>query len=131
MVNSALQKKKATIFRSQELYSKRVSKYLLRKLSFATKCVITSKVLKLWKKILRTYVDLSLLNTFAKFLGKVTKEKQVRGKKNYLSINKLSFDLFSFKFRHLYLKFRSTLSLIMRIIKEKTTMDNIIQKSLL
>ena len=29
-----------------------------------------------------------------KFLGKVTREKQVRGKKNYPSINKLSLDFF-------------------------------------
>ena len=36
----------------------------------------------------------------AKFLGKVTRDKKVRGKKKHLSINKLSFDFFSFKFRH-------------------------------
>ena len=42
----------------------------------------------------------------AKFLGKVTREKQVRRKEKHLSI-------------------------IMRIIKEKTSMDNINQKSLL
>ena len=41
MVKSTLQKKNATTFRSQKLYSKRVAKYLLRKLSSATKCVIT------------------------------------------------------------------------------------------
>ena len=43
IVKSTLQKKKATIFRSQELYSKRVAKYLIRKLSSATKCAITWK----------------------------------------------------------------------------------------
>ena len=54
-----------------------------------------------------------------KYLGKVTRDKKVRGKKKHLSINKLSFDFFSFKFRHLHLKFRSTLLLIMRIVKDK------------
>ena len=81
MVKSALQKKKATIFRSQKLYSKRVAKYLLRKLSSAIKCVMTSKVGKLGKKIFRTDVDLPLLKICATFLGKVAKEKQVRGLK--------------------------------------------------
>ena len=44
IVKSTLQKKKVTILRSQELYWKRVVKYILRKLSSATKCVITWKV---------------------------------------------------------------------------------------
>ena len=43
IVKSTQQKKSASIFRSQELYSKRVAKYLLRKLSSAMKCVIASK----------------------------------------------------------------------------------------
>ena len=58
------------------------------------------------------YVDLSLLKICAKLLGKVTLEKQEERKK-HLSISKLSF-----KLRHLCL-YWSTLSLIMRIIKEK------------
>ena len=43
MLKNTLQKKNATIFRSQELYSKIIAKCLIRKLSFATKCIITSK----------------------------------------------------------------------------------------
>ena len=42
-----------------------------------------------------THVDLSLLKICAKFVGKVARKKQVRGKKKYLSRNKLSFDSFS------------------------------------
>ena len=41
------------------------------------------------------------------FLGKVTREKQVMGKKNHPSINKLSLDFFLFKFRHLCLYFEA------------------------
>ena len=41
------------------------------------------------------YVDLTLLNICGKFLGKVTREKQVRRMKNHLlSINKLPLDFF-------------------------------------
>ena len=46
-----------------------------------------------------TCVELSLLKTCAKFLEKLKREKQVRVKK-HLSINKLSFDSFLFKFCH-------------------------------
>ena len=48
------------------------------------------KSVKAIKKIFPTYVDLPLLKICAKFLGKATKEKQVKEKKKYLSINKLS-----------------------------------------
>ena len=37
MVKSALQKKKAKIFKSHELYSKRIAKYLVRKPSSTIK----------------------------------------------------------------------------------------------
>ena len=53
------------------------------------------------KENIKTYVDLSLLKICGKFLGKVTRKKQVRRKKNHLSINTLSLDFFYFKFRHL------------------------------
>ena len=43
----------------------------------------------------------------AKFLWKVTWEKQVRGKKKHLSINKISFDSFSFEFHHFGLCFEA------------------------
>ena len=57
------------------------------------------------KKISRAYADFSLLKINVKFLGKVTREKQVREKKNHLAINIISLDFFSFKFGHLWLCF--------------------------
>ena len=62
------------------------------------------------KKIFRIYVHLSLLKICAKFLGKVTKEKQVRGKKKHLSTF-IQVPPFLFMFR-------STSSLIVQIIKK-------------
>ena len=66
------------------------------------------------KKIFRTDVDLYLLKICVKFLEKVTRNKGVKEKKVNLCLN-----IFLWKFCHLYLKFGSTLSLSIRIMKEK------------
>ena len=104
MVKSALQKNKATSFKSQELYLKKSSQILFNENFSPTKCVITSKIYKLLQKIVHTYADLSLLKIYTKFLGKATREKQFRGKKRHLCTNKLSFNFFSFKFPPLIYK---------------------------
>ena len=69
--------------------------------------------------MIRAYVDLPFWKICGKFLGKVTRENQIRGKKKHLSINKLSLDSFSFKFHHLCLCFGALLRLILRKIREE------------
>ena len=106
MVESALQKRRAQ-YSDARSYIQKHSQILIKEAFFRYKMCHNFKSIKAIKKIFRTYVDLSLLKICAKFLGKVTREKQVRGKKKHLSINKLSFDSFSFKFHHLCLCFEA------------------------
>ena len=67
------------------------------------------------KKIFHTDVDLYFLKPCIKCIEKVTRNKVIiRAKKVNLCLS-----ILSWKFRHLYLTFGNTLSLIIGIIKEK------------
>ena len=81
---------------------KKSNQILIKETFFRYKMCHNFKSIKAMKKNIRTYVELSLLKICSKFLGKLTKEKQVRRKKSHLSINELSL-----KFRHLCLCFEA------------------------
>lgn len=95
---------------------------MLKKSIFCYKMCHNLKIEKLRKKIFHTDVDLYLLKIFDNFFGKVTSNERVKIKKR--SPIYKSMYILSLKFHHLYLKFQSTLSLLILTINEKETNKN-------
>ena len=91
---------------------------LIKEAFFLYKMCYNFKSIKTLKDNFPYIVDLSLLKICAKFLGKIT-NKQVRDKRRPPREDHLSISKLLSKFYHLYIKSRSTLSLIMQIINGK------------
>ena len=68
------------------------------------------------KEIFHADVDLYLLKTCAKILGKVIRNKRIKPWESRTRKVNLCMNILSLKFCHLYLKFRGMLSLIAQIM---------------